>query len=150
MTAAGAPMLFKTSRTTDARGRCSHSASTSQPLPPSPSKLDSATASDSKTASTATTSSGGRSAGKRTRIAHRPRADFETFLTGGRSARLFGRHDEARHHLLGAGFVEIDIEFVAVDRDDLAVAELLMEHPRTDTIAGAVARGRARRHLDDP
>src|SRR5882672_1273916 len=124
MTAGGAPIAFRADRTAAARGRCSHSTSTLQPLPPAPSKLESATPSGSRASSTATASSGGRSVGSSTRIAHRPRADFGSFFTEGRSARLFGGHDEARHHLLGAGLVEIDVELVAIDRNDLAVAEL--------------------------
>src|SRR4030095_516424 len=148
MTPGGAAIAFSADRTAEARGRCSHSTSTLQPLPPPTSKLDSATPSGSRAASTATASPGVRTAGSRTRIAHRPRADFGIVFTEGRSARLFGGHDEARHHLLGACLVEIDVELVALDRDDLAIAELLMEHARTDRVGGA-ARGRADGHVDD-
>src|SRR5262249_29689590 len=129
MTAGGAPICVKATRTIDARGRASHSTSTLQPLPPSPSKLDSATPSGSRAASTAPAISGGRSAGSSTRIAHKPRDHFGTLFTDCRSARLLGRHDETRHHLLDTGLVEIDVELVAIDGDNFAIAELLMKDP---------------------
>src|SRR5262245_56172039 len=103
MIAGGAATALRAARTIEAGGRCSHSTSTLQPLPPSTSKLESATPRGSRAASTAATSAGGRTAGNRTRIAHRPRCDFGTLFTEGRSARLLGRHDEAGHHFLGAG-----------------------------------------------
>src|SRR5882724_3739451 len=115
MTAGGAPIAFRVDRTTAARGRCSHSTSTLQPLPPAPSKLESATPNGSRPPSPATASSGGRSVGSSTRIAHRPCADFGTCCTKDPSARPVGGHDSARHHVLGSGLVKIDVELFGVD-----------------------------------
>jgi AraC-like DNA-binding protein len=62
--------------------------------------------------------------------------------------RRSGRRDEAVHHLLGAGLVERDLELVAVDGTDQAVAELPVEHPGADgKRAGRVAAGLDRRRL---
>src|SRR6185369_5989595 len=47
--------------------------------------------------------------------------------------------DEAVEHLLRAGFLEFDVELVAVDRDHAAIAELLVEHALTDGEVGLVA-----------
>src|SRR5688572_21996729 len=40
--------------------------------------------------------------------------------------------DEAIHHLLAAGLVEIDRQLIAVDLRDMAIAEFLMKHARAD------------------
>ena len=47
-----------------------------------------------------------------------------------------GRFDEAVQHLLRPGLLELDVELVAVDRDDAAVAELLVEHALADAESG--------------
>src|ERR1700704_5135123 len=53
---------------------------------------------------------------------------------------------EAIHHALLAGLVELDGELVAVDRGDVAVAELDVEHAVADREGGNRA-GRARDQL---
>ncbi len=57
---------------------------------------------------------------------------------GRRSATSSGSHplDEAVHHALLAGLVERDGKLVAVDGDDIAVAELQVEHAVADREVG--------------
>src|SRR5512145_2450444 len=43
------------------------------------------------------------------------------------------RLDKCVHDLLVAGVLELDVELAGVDGDDPAVAEFLMEHPRSDS-----------------
>src|SRR5215207_4931671 len=50
-----------------------------------------------------------------------------------------GGLDEAVQDLLGSGLLELDVDLVAVDRDDAAVAEFLVEHALPDAEVGLVA-----------
>src|SRR5476649_1560315 len=50
-----------------------------------------------------------------------------------------GRLNETVQDLLRARFLELDVELVAVDGDDAAIAELLVEDPLADREIGLVA-----------
>src|SRR5207253_2688324 len=63
----------------------------------------------------------------------------------GAGSAASGRLDEAVDHPLAAARLELDLELVAFLADDLAVAELVVEHPCADGDVGARLGGEAGR-----
>ena len=68
-----------------------------------------------------------------------PKADARSPGPRTTPSRCSRRLDEAVQDLLRAGFLELDVELVAVDREDAAIAELLVEDPLADAEIDLVA-----------
>ena len=74
-----------------------------------------------------------------------PSFDVSAALQHARSASL----DEAIHHLLLSGLIEIDRQLVAVDMDDAPIAEFLVKHAQADGEPGALNRTRRNQRAVD-
>src|SRR5882724_653010 len=69
-------------------------------------------------------------------------SETDAFQMGGFEATTLPSrpYDEAVHHPFGAGLIEIDQQLVALNRDDPAIAEFLMEDALADGIGRRAGR----------